>query len=183
MHSKFIRPFGFIVALAFPLGAMAQLAAGPASIVVTHANVVNSAVASAKAGDFATAETMLFSDNVQRPNTFDWDIEATTKLVHLAFTLRQTLDYPNSNIVVQQALARLIDTSARHVSDTPAVSRAHAYESAGFIYETLLFDPVSAKVAYLQALSLNSSSKVASAGLARIQAGEQVKTRVLGGHD
>lgn len=165
--------------LVAPLVMRAQVTAGQPSAAVARASRFDSALASARMGNVAAAEAVLLEDNLRPANTLAGEIESATKLAHLALALRQSADYPASNLAVQRALARLTDAAARQAAAS-AADRAQASETAGFIHETLLFDLAAAKAAYQQAQSLYPGSKAAGAGLARIQAAEQMKRRALG---
>lgn len=174
-----------VCALLSPVVAMAQSLdrspAARASRAAARAADFRAALGFASAGNGSAAEAALFKANVQRPNSLEWDIEAATKLAHLALTLRERSDYRNARLCADRAIALLNSgLTARSTGASPA-RRAQAFETAGFIYERLHFDHAAARAAFAQAQTLQPSSMSAAAGLARIKDREDAEKRVRGG--
>jgi tetratricopeptide (TPR) repeat protein len=180
MKNRFL---GFVIPwIAFVAGAMA---APPDSASVTAdgrqvAAAYDAAIVAASAGDLASAQTVLFATNTQRPNTPEFDLESAGKLAHLAFFLRGRLDYEHATLAAEQALALLAPGGRVRGANVPASRRAQAYELLGLLYEQLLVDVTQAKAAYEQAQQLNPNSKAADAGLTRLRANDERQARATG---
>ncbi len=138
---------------------------------------LSSATGLAHSGNLTSAEAQLLARCIQRRNTFAWDIEAATRLTHLAVMLRQRHDMRNARAAAERGVAVLTAGIEARGATVSALQLARGYESIGFIYERMLFDNSAARAAYTHALQVNPGSNSAQAALTRISQEEEARRR------
>jgi methylmalonyl-CoA mutase cobalamin-binding subunit len=103
------------------------------------------AIAVARNGDIASAEQVLSSLNRSKPNTADWHLETSQRLVQMAERLQREARPAVVSSITARILTQL-ESAERLASD--GRSRADALHFAGFVHERFNGDLTAALASY-----------------------------------
>jgi|GEM_PF-4424696 len=173
-----LRLVSFLHRGLFLIGFLIGLPRIHAETAAQYGHDFDDALALAEAGDFAGSEQIFFQGRPLAGQSIQQRVESATQSIHLSLALQNLNQAGPAASMATRALAILNDSLAPRFAHAPAVDRSKVYELAGFIYERLLPDPASAKIAYGQALAENPASKSAQAAANRLADAEAKATRL-----
>jgi hypothetical protein len=163
-----------VVAGKAPAALVASLAkadpiTGPVDANAPDRKAIDDAKTLVKAGNVAAAEQALTKRNLAKPNTAEWDMETTQKLVQTA----QELAHDGNSSSVP-ALATL---SLQHLSEVGTRSKnaqmqSRAKSQAAYIYARFVGDTPSAIASYQAAVQLDPTDVASQQALDRLQSAE-----------
>ena len=136
----------------------------------TFQSVLSNATALAKSQNITAAENALTVFNLSAPNTANWHLETTQKLMQMAGDLaRQAGNAATVNAVALQSLTHLQQASAM-AKDAPTQAQSKA--AAALIYLRFLGDPTSAITYYQAAAKLAPKDPAIQQALTRLQSAD-----------
>lgn len=145
---------------------------------VARKTVFNDTNALLAVRDYAGAEKILLSSNVEKSSTLEWYLESANKLTQAALNLRARYDYKGALTVANRALELLQEPKGVPASTKAAPKRLEDfYMLNGFIQQELLHDLAAAKANYQLAQQANGDSRRAKEALARIADAEALRER------
>jgi len=123
--------------------------------ITTGAQVIEEANVQIKAGNASGASARLSLVNVTKPDSTEWHLETTGRLMELAARLSRTGKTADTKTVVTESLKQLdsAERVAKSAGDT--VGQARAKSAAARIHERYRGDSVAALASYQSALELN----------------------------
>jgi len=122
-----------------------------------------------KAGNVTAAEQALTKRNLAKPNTAEWHMETTRKLVQTAQELAHDGNSSSVPALATLSLQHLTEVGARSQN---AKVKARAKSQAGYVYARFVGDTPSAIASYQAAVQLDPTDVASQEALDRLQSAE-----------